>query len=69
MSLAEIKDAVQQLAPEELAELRKFIAEQDHAAWTEQMDQDAAAGKLDFLFEEAERERTRGQLRNWPENE
>ncbi len=69
MSLSEIKDAVQQLTPEELAELRKFIADQDHTAWTEQMEKDAAAGKLDFLFEEAERERAAGQMRDWPEKQ
>ena len=67
MSLAEIKIAVRELSPKELAELAKFIAEQDNAAWTKQMDEDAAAGKLDFLFEEAERERAAGQLRDWPD--
>ncbi len=69
MSLAEIKDAVQQLTPEEFAELQKFIADQDHAAWTRQMKKDAAADKLDFLFGEAERERAAGQLRDWPEKQ
>ena len=67
MSLAEIKTAVRELSPKELAELAKFIAEQDNAAWTQQMQEDAASGKLDFLFEEAERERAAGQLRDWPE--
>jgi hypothetical protein len=67
MSLAEIKSAVRELSPKELAELAKFIAEQDNAAWDRQMDADAAGGNLDFLFEEAERERATGQLRDWPE--
>jgi hypothetical protein len=67
MSLAEIKSAVRELSPKELAELAKFIAEQDNAAWDRQMDADAASGKLDFLFDEAERERAIGQLRDWPE--
>jgi hypothetical protein len=30
------------------------------------MDQNAAAGRLDFLFEEADAERTTGQLHDWP---
>jgi len=30
------------------------------------MDQDAAAGKLDSLFEEAAAERQYGKLRDWP---
>jgi hypothetical protein len=66
MSLAEIKKAVRQLSPRELAELAAFISEQDNGAWDTQMEQDAAAGKLDFLFEEAERARARGKLRDWP---
>jgi len=31
-----------------------------NCAWDEQMEADAAAGKLDFLFEEAEAERAKG---------
>jgi hypothetical protein len=46
-----------QLPPKELAELAAFVSEQDNAAWDKQMEQDAVSGKLDFLFEEAERER------------
>lgn len=69
MSLSEIKTAVRQLSPKELAELTAFISEQDNAAWDKQMEQDAASGKLDFLFEEAERERAAGKLRSWPEGE
>jgi Arc/MetJ-type ribon-helix-helix transcriptional regulator len=67
MSLAEIKSAVRELSPKELAELAKFIAEQDNAAWDKEMEADAASGKLDFLFEEADRERAAGQLRDWPD--
>jgi len=56
MSLAEIKSAVRELSPKELAELTTFICEQDNAAWDKQMEEDAASGKLDFLFQEAARE-------------
>jgi hypothetical protein len=31
-----------------------------------QIEEDAAAGKLDFLFEEAEQARLIGTLRDWP---
>ncbi len=34
--------------------------------WDEQMDRDSAAGKLDFLFREAESEFAQGLLREWP---
>ena len=63
MSLTEIKSAVRQLPPKELAELAAFVLEQDNAAWDKQIEKDAASGKLDFLFEEAERERAAGKLR------
>jgi hypothetical protein len=69
MSLTEIKSAVRQLPPKDLAELAAFILEQDNAAWDKQIEQDAASGKLDFLFEEAERERAAGKLHDWPTGE
>jgi len=69
MSLAEIKSAVRELSPKELAELAAFILKQDDAAWTQQIEKDAVAGKLDFLFDEADRERSAGQLRDWPGKE
>jgi hypothetical protein len=67
MSLAEIKSAVRELSPKELAELAAFILKQDNAAWIGQIEDDAVGGKLDFLFDEADRERAGGQLRDWPE--
>lgn len=35
--------------------------------WDEQMDRDSSAGKLDFLFEEAEGASAKGLLREWPQ--
>ena len=58
MSLTEIKNAVRELSPKELAELAAFISKQDNAAWNKEMEEDAAAGKLDkaasALHEKAE---------------
>jgi len=51
VSLAEIKSAVRQLSPRELAELSAFILEENNAVWGEQIERDAASGKLDFLFQ------------------
>jgi hypothetical protein len=48
------------LSPKELAELAAFISKQDNAAWDKQIEEDAASGKLDFLFDEAEQERKSG---------
>jgi len=63
MSHAEITSAVRELSRKELAELAAFILKQDNAAWTQQIEKDAAGGKLDSLFDEADHERTAGQLR------
>jgi len=63
----EIKRAVDQLSPAELAELVAYVRELDSAAWDEQIDRDAANGKLDFLFEEADAARATGTMRDWPE--
>jgi len=67
MSLAEIKQLATQLPPEELTALRTFLVERDNAAWDKQIEEDAASGKLDRLFEEAESERATRALRDWPD--
>ena len=38
----------------------------EQARWDEQMDRDSSAGKLDFLFWEAESESAQGLVREWP---
>ena len=43
-----------------------WIYRRHHEQWTRQMEQDAAAGKLDSLFEEAEAERSSDQFQDWP---
>ena len=67
MSLAEIMNAVHELSPEELAELIAFVRQRDSAAWDKQLEEDAASGKLDFLFEEAEQERAGQNIEATPE--
>ena len=66
MSLAEIKRAVDELSVKELAELAAFIRERDSESWDQQIEEDAAVGKLDFLFDETEKARTTGTLRDGP---
>jgi hypothetical protein len=65
-TVEEIERAAEQLAPADFDRLVSWINWHHQEQRTRQMDQDAAAGKLDFLFEEAEAERQSGQLRDWP---
>jgi hypothetical protein len=44
MSLAEIKAAVTELTPQELAELAEFLRTQDSLAWDREIEQDFSPG-------------------------
>ena len=48
-----IEKAVESLPPAELAEFRRWFAEFDADAWDQQIEQDAASGKLDAVAAEA----------------
>ena len=52
-NLKAIEDAVGSLQPSELAEFRHWFAEFDASAWDQQIERDAAAGKLDAVAAEA----------------
>jgi hypothetical protein len=62
----QIEAAISGLAPEEYQRLVEWFRTREQARWDEQMDADSSTGKLDFLFEEAERESPQGLLREWP---
>jgi hypothetical protein len=65
----EIEAAIQGLPPEEYLRLVQWFRAREQTRWDEQMDRDSSAGKLDFLFDEAERESSQGILREWPPRE
>ena len=48
-----IEQAVESLAPGELAEFRRWFAEFDAESWDRQLELDVSAGKLDRLAAEA----------------
>jgi hypothetical protein len=62
----ELEAAVSGLAPEEYQRFTEWFRAFEQSRWDEQLDRDSAAGKLDFLFEEAERDFAQGLLREWP---
>jgi hypothetical protein len=62
----EIETAIAGLPPQEYQRLVEWFRAREQTRWDEQMDGDSAAGKLDFLFDEAERESAQGPVREWP---
>ena len=53
MTLHDIESAIASLAPDELAKFRAWFVEFDADAWDRQIEEDAKAGRLDALAEEA----------------
>jgi hypothetical protein len=60
-TVQEIKEAICQLSPEELAAFRTWFAEFDANVWDQQFEQDVATGRLDQLAEEALRDLREGR--------
>ena len=52
-TIQEIESAVTQLSPEQLADFRAWFAEYDAHNWDNQITEDATAGRLDALADEA----------------
>ena len=49
----QLEQQIQQLSSSEFAELRQWLLEQDWEQWDQQIERDAAAGKLERVFAEA----------------
>ncbi|MFA5874029.1 MAG: hypothetical protein WC832_08685 [Anaerolineales bacterium] len=53
MSIQELKQAVIQLPPKDLARFREWFDEFDAQVWDRQFETDAKSGKLDKIAEQA----------------
>jgi hypothetical protein len=62
----QIEQAIQELTPEEFAQLARRVYALEQERWERQLDHDASSGKLDFLLDEAHSERDAGTLKAWP---
>jgi hypothetical protein len=62
----EIEAAIDGLSPEDYGRIVQWFRAREQRGWDRQLDADSAAGKLDFLFDEAEQESAKGSLRDWP---
>jgi hypothetical protein len=62
----EIERAIDGLTQEEFRTLALWVHEREQRQWDEEIDRDSTSGKLDFLFEEADKEAKERLLREWP---
>lgn len=65
-TVLEIEEAISTLPEQEFWKLAEWFDERKADAWDARMEADAAAGKLDFLFDEAKAAREAGQMKPWP---
>ena len=66
MSLAEIKNAIEQLSFEQRAELVAWLHGWNDDEWDEQMKRDISSGKLDDVLHELEEDIKAGRVREMP---
>ena len=62
-SVEAIQTAIEFLPSQEYVRIRQWFSERDWEKWDEQLEADSKSGKLDFLMEEALREKVQGHLR------
>ena len=60
-TLEEIEEAIRQLPPEKLQAFRAWFVDFDAQLWDREIEEDAAAGRLDQFAEEALRDRDQGR--------
>ena len=62
-NVKEIKQAIKKLPQKDYTRIRRWLLEMDWKKWDKQIEEDSKNGKLDFLAEEAIREKTNGKLK------
>jgi hypothetical protein len=65
-TVAEIEKAIEHLPEPEVLILAGWFDEYREKLWDARIEADAQSGKLDFLIEEARRERGKGTVRSFP---
>jgi hypothetical protein len=62
-TVAEIEAAINNLPPQDFAQLRDWLLERDNLLWDKQLEEDAAAGRLDPIIEEIEGDIAAGRVK------
>lgn len=65
-SVEEIEAEIAKLTPAEVRQIVKWLAEYKAELWDKQIEEDAAAGKIDRFIEEALEEHRQGKTRPLP---
>ena len=60
-TIHEIEEAIRQLSPLDRAAVRDWLAEFDAMEWDHQLEADVAAGRLDWLADEARQDLKSGR--------
>ncbi|MBZ5624662.1 MAG: hypothetical protein LAQ69_39065 [Acidobacteriia bacterium] len=66
MSVEEIEQAIRALSADEFTRIAERVHALEQERWDTELDRDASSGKLDFLIAEAQEDRRRGRLKDWP---
>lgn len=64
MQVEQLQREIEALPERDFTRLRKWFAERDWQLWDKQLDSDEAAGKLDFLLNEALSAKQGGSLKD-----
>jgi len=64
IDIKKIKDEIEKLPESDFAELRRWIAEKDWEKWDNEIEKDSKANTLDFLIDEASKEKNDGNLKD-----
>jgi hypothetical protein len=62
-TVQEIERAIEGLSGDQFSQIHDWIVEKDWEKWDAQIERDSAAGKLDFLIDEAQRDAKSGDTR------
>jgi hypothetical protein len=62
-TVQEIEHAIEELPGDQFAKIHDWIVEKDWKMWDAQIERDSAAGKLDFLVQEALHDAVSGNAR------
>ena len=64
MQVEQLQREIEALPERDFSRLRRWFAEKDWQLWDRQLESDVAAGKLDFLLEEALSAKQQGSLKD-----